>query len=305
MHSRKALSFVCAFIGLASSAPTTTSAPPSDPTPSGVTPDRILAVHDAWIPTNISNSTVVPPAVANVSIILPPPVGTNSPDFTDLSSQAFNKSLPFLLEQLGVDAADIPDLVAEAIPLFNDIVIGSISGGNSSSADPSANLRRRGLFSKIGKWVKKVVNKAVNVVEDVASDAGCSVFAAGALPGYLVSADLFKVQNVFKIPSPTSSDQDFYIFPLHGPISHNDGIVVYYQANFPPGFGSADGVTMGRNIYLRGAKASVSTDAAFKSTTKILLHEFTHSKQYQSFGYNLNAFGLKYLFEYCKVIPLS
>jgi hypothetical protein len=266
------------------------------PTVTSIPDSRILNISDVWVPTNITSNP--PAAIQNVSIVVPPPLdpyGNN----THVYSQSVSDSLPHLLAQLGVDEKEIPALVAEAIPLMKEAVISSLNGSalNSTTSD----LHRRNLFGDIGNWIKKVVTTGVHIVETATVDTGCSIFAAGAVPGYLVSADLFRIENIFKSTHPTSLDQDFYIFPLHGPVSHNDHIVVYYSATFPPGFGSADGVTMGRTIYLRAAMAATSTDRGFQVETKTLLHEFTHVKQYQALGYNLPAFGLKYLFEYCKV----
>lgn len=53
---------------------------------------------------------------------------------------------------------------------------------------------------------------------------------------------------------------------------------------------------MGRVIYTRESVSSrIYGDTRFNAATKLLLHEFTHSKQYQALGYNLQLFGLKYL----------
>ena len=78
--------------------------------------------------------------------------------------------------------------------------------------------------------------------------------------------------------------------------------MIYYDASFVVGFGSSDGVTMGKRIYINKADSSANVgDPGFTDTTKLLLHEFTHSKQYQALGYNTVAFGTKYLFNWCKV----
>jgi len=70
----------------------------------------------------------------------------------------------------------------------------------------------------------------------------------------------------------------------------------------PPRFGDTLGVTIGRNIYVRqSADTRFLENAGFPNATHILLHEFTHSKQYQGVGYSLAAFGTQYLFNFCKV----
>ncbi|KAK0507293.1 hypothetical protein JMJ35_010331 [Cladonia borealis] len=284
-----------------------------------VPPDRILNLNSIVLPGNASvltNSTLAPSNVtsatlplvnststasgSSISVILPPPIKNGSKLLADAQEDALHQSLPYLLKQLGVDSAAIPELVSEGVPLLRDAILASIADQGGHPQDPAVLLARRGLFNSIGKWVKKVVKQGINLVKGPAIDAGCGVFAASTLGGYLLSADAFAVQNILKKPKATTPDQDFYIYPLHGSISHDDGIRIFYNANFPPGFGEAAGVTMGRNIYLREAAHIKYTDSNFLDVTKILLHEFTHSEQYRALGYNLHAFGLRYLFEYCK-----
>ena len=148
----------------------------------------------------------------------------------------------------------------------------------------------------------KVVSKGVNIVKSGTIDVGCGVFGGAALSAYQAANGLFAALNAGSTPVPTTSDEDFLIFPLHGSISHDDGIVVYYDATFAPAFGAADGVTMGKSIYVRySAAGSVVTDSNFLTVSGLLLHEFTHSKQYQALGYNTIAFETKYMFQFCKV----
>lgn len=49
------------------------------------------------------------------------------------------------------------------------------------------------------------------------------------------------------------------------------------------------------------ATTPLAQSSAFRATTKTLLHEFTHIKQYKAVGYIDNLFGVRYLYEYCKV----
>jgi hypothetical protein len=266
-----------------------------------------------------------------VTVILPPPISDNCTDsFESLSTRALNVSLPYLLEQIGVPHNRIPALVAKATPIFEAGVKESVCLGG-----PAGNLSRRGFFDDLADLAEDVGGAIVDVVEDVGeaivdgvedvgeavvdgvtavgraftggllgvlTDVSCSFFAAGALPLYLSAAGLFVVQNVGKAHRSTTPDQDFFIFPLHGPISHDDDIRVVYDANFPPTFGGQAGVTMGRNIYVRSRANTIApSDSGFPLATKLLLHEFAHSKQYRKLGYNLPAFGSQYLFNYCKV----
>lgn len=296
---------------------------PSGTPPPEIPKSRVFIAEDTLIKPNgtdkaLENSKPVLPD-QNVTIILPPPVDVNSPGkFEDLHKQSLEEALPFLLDQYAIPHDKVKALADDGVPVLNDALLALLSG-NSNGSDPDARLQAR-IFGleKVVHWVEKAVDevgdalgdaaKAVkNAVVDAAQDVGCGIFASSTLPGYLLYADLFTVQNARLTSYPTSQDQDFYIFPLHGPISHNDNIRVYYKANFPPGFGNAAAVTMGRVIYTRESVSSrTSGDARFNAATKLLLHEFTHSKQYQALGYNLRLFGLKYLFEFCKVrVPYS
>lgn len=184
------------------------------------------------------------------------------------------------------------------MPVLNDALLPLLSG-DSNSTDSETRLQAR-IFGleKVVHWVEKAVDEVGDALGDAAKAVKNAVVeaASSTIPGYLLYADLFSVQNAFSTSYPTSQDQDFYIYPLHGPISHNDDIRVYYRANFPPGFGNAAAVTIGRVIYTRESVSSrIYGDTRFNAATKLLLHEFTHSKQYQALGYNLQLFGLKYL----------
>jgi len=154
-------------------------------------------------------------------------------------------------------------------------------------------------------WVTKVVKKVVGATEEIITDSSCSLFATVGLPGYFAVATLLGIENSFQIPKSTTADQDFFIFPLHGNISHDNGIRIFYNAKLPPGFGDTSGVTIGRNIYVRsGVNTTIASDAGFPNATSILLHEFTHStKQYQAHGYDLASFAGQHLFNFCKVSP--
>ena len=291
---------------------------PSGTPPPEIPKSRVFIAEDTLIKPNGTDKALenLKPVLPdkNVTIILPPPVDANRPGkFEDLHKQSLEEALPFLLDQYAIPHDKVRALTDNGVSVLNDALLALLSG-DSNITDPEARLQAR-IFGleKVVHWVEKAVDevgdalgdaaKAVkNVVVEAAQDVGCGIFASSTLPGYLLYADLFHVQNAFSTSYPTSQDQDFYIYPLHGPISHNDNIRVYYRANFPPGFGNAAAVTMGRLIYTRESVSSrTHGDARFNVATKLLLHEFTHSEQYRGLGYNLHLFGFKYLFEYCKV----
>ena len=130
----------------------------------------------------------------------------------------------------------------------------------------------------------------------------------------MVSDIAFTILNIGRTGVPTTEDQDYFIDPLHGFVSHDDGVHVYYNARFAPGFGNAAATTFGRRIYMRAddsatvASPPLVQQSGFQQRTKTLLHEFTHVKQYKALFYDESLFGLRYLFAYCKVrisAPLS
>ena len=243
----------------------------------------------------------------NLSIKLPPPVTSIDQNISELYINSLQTSLPYLLQQLNVDPARLDALVAEGIPLLQEAFFGLFSSDpgiwtdevisdpdGPRSPDPISRLMRRGWFSKLKRWLK-----------EIAIDAGCSIVAAAALPVYLIAADAFAVGNLFNGHN-TQQDQDFYLRPVHGSVSHDDDIKVHYNAWFAPGFGSnVAGVTMGREIYLRGGNAEIWNNPDFMSVTKLLLHEFTHTLQYRDFLYFIPNFGFEYIFYTCKVRPES
>lgn len=280
-------------------------APPTNFTPgSDISFDRFFTIDTAQLAAppgftggdcNIFPSSLV--QNGTVTVILPPTINDNNTDsFEAIHAQTLKVSLPYLFEQIGVHQKKIPKLVERGIPLFEAAIKESLCPTHSGS------LARRSIFGDIVHFIEDVGEAIVGGVKEAGVDVGCSIFATGALPGYLTVAGLLHVQNIVQVPSASSPDQDFFIFPLHGAISHNDGISIFYSANLPPGFGDTLGVTIGRNIYVRqSADTRFLENAGFPNATRILLHEFTHSKQYQAVGYSLAAFGTQYLFNFCKV----
>ncbi|KAL8654603.1 MAG: hypothetical protein Q9210_001416 [Variospora velana] len=104
----------------------------------------------------------------------------------------------------------------------------------------------------------------------------------------------------------TTADQDFFINPLFGSTSHDDGVRVHYNATSAfPGFA---GITFGNRIYVIRLKQYPSSltadlpllrDRNFRFTTRLLLHELTHVRQYKAFSNSHSAFAWAYLKGYC------
>jgi hypothetical protein len=253
-----------------------------------------VPVDNTWLSDDSTSETTIL-IDGDLEVIVPVPIDTDPPpDFVDYSSDVVQQSLPFLLSEFGVDDSDIQALVDEFVPLAHDAIIDAISGPGGVAAE--------GIFGDIFAWAEKVISKATNIVASGAVDVACRVVAVGGLPLYEAANVLFMEKNTGTFTAATTNDQDFFIFPAHGSISHDDSIIIYYDASFVIGFGDADGVTMGKSIYTNKAASSANVGGSgFQETTKILLHEFTHSKQYQALNYNTIAFGTKYLFDWCKV----
>ena len=166
----------------------------------------------------------------SITVVLPPPIAENNMEsFENIHAQIVNASLPYLLEQFGVNLNDIPVLVAKGIPLFEGAIKASFCG-----SDPVRHCLHS--IDDFTKFITKIPGTST-------TNAACGMFAAAALPSYLTLVGILRALNFGQ--KATTPEQDFYTFPVHGSISHNDGIVVFYNTNFLPGFGTTDGVAMG------------------------------------------------------------
>ena len=252
-------------------------APPTNFTPGpDISFDRFFTIDTAQLAappgfTGLGDCNISPSSLVQngtVMVILPPTINDNNTDsFEDIHTQTLMVSLLYLFEQIGVQQEEIPKLVERGIPLF------AVAVKESLCPTQSGSLARRSIFDDIAGFIEDVGNAIVGAAKSATVDVGCSIFAASALPGYLTVAGLLHVQNIRQIPIASTPDQDFFIFPLHGPISHNDRISIVYSANLPPGFGdSMLGVTIGRNIYVRqSADTRFMENGGFPNATRNLL----------------------------------
>lgn len=151
-------------------------------------------------------------------------------------------------------------------------------------------------------WWSDLWDAITGVVEDI----GCSAFATGAVPGYLASYGLFHAGN--KGYNKLSGQQKFFQRAGGFDTALLDKVNIKYSAWMAPGFGGAGAVTMGSEIYVKGAKANTDSlpilnmtiSPAFIAQTRLLMHEMGHSKQYAARNWNIGKFGWSYLFNYCK-----
>jgi hypothetical protein len=144
-----------------------------------------------------------------------------------------------------------------------------------------------------------------DAIEEAAENAACGLWATAATPPYLLAYGVFHACNSGLIK--LSNEQRFFQRPIYAG-TLLDAVNVKYGACFPPGFGSAAATTMGKEIYVRAAKANndanaittMSVSGSFKSQTELLIHELGHSLQYSNRGWNIGVFGWDYMFQYCK-----
>lgn len=267
----------------------------------GLPDGQVLDVDSSWFSNDddIDNTDIL--TEGSLSIIVPVPIDTDPPpDFDGLSSDIVQQSLPYLLQEFGIDSSEIQALVDEAIPLIHQGVIDAVSGSDGDVSAKSQEVIVLDIFS----WIAKVISKAANIVQSGAANIGCGVWSAAATPVFTGGAYLFEAVNSNHPGVPTSDDQDFYIFPVHGSLSHDDNISIHYNATFPwPIPVGRVAITWGKDIYVNsyGANVADRTDVKFEYITRKMLHELTHVQQFKSLGYITPAFGAKYLFQHCMV----
>jgi hypothetical protein len=119
-----------------------------------------------------------------------------------------------------------------------------------------------------------------------------------AAPIFIGGAYLFEAVNSNHLGVPTSDDQDFYVFGIHGSLSHVENIGVYYNASFPwPIPAGRSAITWGKDIYVKtyGSESRDRMSVNFEYITRLMLYELTHVKQFKSLGYITPAFGREIL----------
>jgi hypothetical protein len=262
---------------------------------------QLLDVESSWFSNgdDIDHTDILTEGA--LSIIVPVPIDTDPPPYFDgLSRDIVLQSLPYLLQEFGIDSSEIQALVDEAIPLIHQGVIDAVSGSDDDVSTKGQEVIVLDIFS----WIAKVISKAANIVQSGAANVGCGVWSAAAAPVFTGGAYLFEAVNSNHPGVPTSDDQDFYVFAMHGSLSHVDNIGVHYNASFPwPIPAGRSAITWGKDIYVKtyGAESGDRMSVNFEYITRLMLHELTHVKQFKSLGHITPAFGAKYLFQHCMV----
>lgn len=116
-------------------------------------------VHDPPPPADpsVHSYTINDPAIfakpISIKVTVPDTISVDT--YNDVLLTNLQTTLPLTLTQLNVDAAQIPALAAEGIPLLVEAIT-AVQNGISLPDVADSDLVRRGFFSKIGRWVKKV-----------------------------------------------------------------------------------------------------------------------------------------------------
>lgn len=204
-----------------------------------------------------------------------------NPDIKKILGTYLKESLPYFLNQIVSDNKTVPDLVAAGSPLLIDAVIAI---ANETDVAPNA--------AKLKAWATSVDPKTP-----------CDAFAAAAVPILSVVGDTVYFANP-REGNVTTHEQDYFLQPAYGPISHRDDIVIHYKSKFPAFWGANPTTNIDRNVYVRGSEACYSSAApAFEAQIKDLLAQFGQLKQWAEpdVDYVDTIYQIRYLKAYCEV----
>jgi hypothetical protein len=145
----------------------------------------------------------------------------------------------------------------------------------------------------------------IEAIEDVFVEVGCAAFATTSLPAYLAAYAWFEGLNGGY--ETLSTHQKYFQRSIFGEDILSQ-VSVKYNANMPPFFGSAQGVTMGKHIFIKGPPHRLDTantwvmdlDVAFRTQTRLLNHEMGHVLQYKARNFAIAKFGWDYLKGFCE-----
>lgn len=210
-----------------------------------------------------------------------------NPDINKILDTYLKESLPYFLNQIVSDYKTIPDLVSTGSPLLIDAVL---SIASETDVAPNA--------AKLKAWATSVDPKAP-----------CDAFAAAAVSVNSVVGDTVYFDNPRK-GNTTTHEQDYFLQPAYGPISHRDDIVIHYKSKFPAFWGSNPTTNIDRNVYVRSGGACYSSSsglAAFGAQIKDLLAQFAQLKQWAEpdVDYIDTVYQIRYLKAYCEVSIFS
>lgn len=212
-----------------------------------------------------------------------------NPDINQVLGTYLKESLPYFLNQIVSDNKTVPALVTVGSPLLVDAVIAI---ANETDVAPNA--------AKLKAWATSVDPKAP-----------CDAFAAAAVSINSVVGDTVYFANPPE-GNTTTQEQDYFLQPAYGSISHRDNIVIHYNSKFPAFWGTTPTTNIDRNVYVRSSKTCAkygTGQAAFEAQIKDLLAQFGQLKQWAvpDVDYIDTVYQIRYLKAYCLVnaaIPL-
>lgn len=209
-----------------------------------------------------------------------------NPDINNVLGTYLKESLPYFLNQIVSDNKTVPALVTAGSPLLIDAVVAI---AKETDVAPNA--------AKLKAWATSVDPKAP-----------CDAFAAAAVPINSVVGDTVYFANP-REGKATTHEQDYFLQPAYGPISHRDDILIHYKSKFPAFWGTTPTTNIDRNVYVRSSEtcAKYSSDAAghaaFEAQIKDLLTQFGQLKQWAvpDVDYIDTIYQIRYLKAYCLV----
>ncbi len=203
------------------------------------------------------------------------------PDISKVLATYENEALPYFLNQVVADNKTVPALATIGIPLLVDTVT-SIA----KRTDVAPNV------DKLKAWTQQIAPKEP-----------CDFFATAAVAILSVVGDTVYFANPPE-GTPTTRDQDYFLQPAYGPLSHRDDIVIHYNSKFPAFWDQTPTTNIDRNVYLRTSQScSKNSSPDFEAQMRLLLLQFVQLKQWSEVDYVDTVFQIRYLNEYCKVSP--
>lgn len=206
-----------------------------------------------------------------------------NPDINQVLGTYLKESLPYFLNQIVSDNKTVPALVTAGSPLLVDAVIAI---ANKTDVAPNA--------AKLNAWATSVDPKAP-----------CDAFAAAAVPIHSVVGDTVYFANP-REGNATTQEQDYFLQPAYGRISHRDDILIHYNSKFPAFWGTNPTTNIDRNVYVRSSETCAKYSAgyaAFEAQIKDLLAQFGQLKQWAvpDVDYVDTVYDIRYLKAYCVV----
>ncbi|KAJ6440218.1 O-methyltransferase [Purpureocillium lavendulum] len=250
-------------------------------------------------------------------------------DLVDDFADSIGRALPTYLTQYGVPEHEAHAIVNDTLPALASAVLLVFNPENQTTLPPGKDdksayydvsqephqLARRKWnvpplnqivthgAKELGRQVEAGYNKVKEKISEVGrNDAVCSYFAYSALPGYLLESNAVASRK----PGPgvpLTHDQMFFLYPVYGSYPQDENLRAHYGISKAP-VESYRAITFNRDMYLIDSTSIFGRPWAsaddFQSVTRTLVHEVRHTQQYRALGFSKSAFGMKYLYQYCK-----